>query len=53
VSNGGAHNLVLLVAKEAAGQRELSNPAVRTGISTTLKQRRENLLRAAYAAVSA
>ena len=48
VSNGGAHNLVLLVAKEAAGQRELSNPAVRTGISTTLKQRRENLLRAAY-----
>lgn len=48
VSVGGAHSLVLVVSKEAAGQRDLSSPNVRDGISATLKQRREGLLRTAF-----
>lgn len=48
VSQGGAHTIVLLVAKEAAGQRDLSVPAVREGITNTLKGRKEQLLRTAY-----
>jgi peptidyl-prolyl cis-trans isomerase SurA len=48
VSGGGAHSLVLLVAKEDAGQRDLSMPAVRDGITNTLKQRKEQLLRTAF-----
>jgi peptidyl-prolyl cis-trans isomerase SurA len=47
-SAGGAHTLVLLIAREPAGQRELSVPAVRDGIRTTLQDRKEQLLRAAY-----
>lgn len=48
VSIGGAHSIVLLVSKEAAGQRDLSTPTVRDGISATLKSRKEALLRTAY-----
>lgn len=48
VSVGGAHSIVLLVAKEAAGQRDLSTPNVREGITATLKDRKEALLRTAY-----
>jgi peptidyl-prolyl cis-trans isomerase SurA len=48
VSQGGAHTIVLLVAKEAAGQRDLSVPAVREGITNTLRGRKEQLLRTAY-----
>ena len=48
VSGGGAHSIVLLVAKEDAGQRDLSMPAVRDGITNTLKQRKEQLLRTAF-----
>jgi peptidyl-prolyl cis-trans isomerase SurA len=48
VSQGGAHTLVLLVAREPAGQRDLSIPAVRESITTTLRGRKEQLLRAAY-----
>lgn len=48
VSGSGAHSLVLVVSKEEAGQRDLSSPQVRDGITNTLKQRREQLLRAAY-----
>jgi peptidyl-prolyl cis-trans isomerase SurA len=48
VSQGGAHTIVLLVAREAAGQRDLTTPAVREGITSTLRGRREQLLRAAY-----
>jgi parvulin-like peptidyl-prolyl isomerase len=47
-SMGGAHTLVLVVAHEEAGQRDLSTPAVRERISGTLRGRREQLLRAAY-----
>jgi len=52
VSAGGAHTLVLLVAREQAGQRELSSPAVRDGITTMLRQRKQQLLRAAYIAAA-
>lgn len=48
VSAGGAYTIVLVVSREAAGQRELSTPAVRDGINTLLRQRREQLLRTAY-----
>jgi peptidyl-prolyl cis-trans isomerase SurA len=48
VSAAGAHTLVLVVAKEAAGQRDLSTPGVRDQISTGLRDRKINLLRAAY-----
>lgn len=48
VTGGGAHSLVLVVSKEEAGQRDLSTPQVRDGINNTLKQRREQLLRAAF-----
>ena len=48
VSSGGAHTIVLLVAREAAGQRDLTVPAVREGITNTLRGRKEQLLRAAY-----
>jgi peptidyl-prolyl cis-trans isomerase SurA len=48
VSAGGAHTLVLVVAHEPAGQRDLSTPGMRDGISQTLRARREQLLRTAY-----
>jgi peptidyl-prolyl cis-trans isomerase SurA len=48
ISIGGAHTIVLVVAHEPAGQRDLSTPAVRDGITGTLRERKEQLLRAAY-----
>ncbi len=48
VSNGGAHTIVLVVAREAAGQRDPSMPEVKQGITALLRGRREQLLRAAY-----
>jgi peptidyl-prolyl cis-trans isomerase SurA len=48
VSDNGAHTLVLVVAHEKAGQRDLSTPAVRESITNGLKSRKEQLLRAAY-----
>ncbi|MDO8679188.1 MAG: SurA N-terminal domain-containing protein [Acidobacteriota bacterium] len=50
VSNGGAHTLVLVVAHDTAGQKDPSMPAVKEGISSTIKGRRDQLLRAAYLA---
>lgn len=47
-SVGGAHTLVLVVAHEQAGQRDLSTPAVRERITTGLRGRREQLLTSAY-----
>jgi hypothetical protein len=47
-SGGGAHTLVLVVAHEPAGQRDLSTPVVRQRISETLRGRKEQLLRSAY-----
>ena len=48
VSTGGAHTIVLVVAHEQAGQRDLSTPGVRENITQTLRGRKEQLLRAAY-----
>ena len=47
-SEGGAHTVVLVVAHEAAGQRDLSIPAVRENITGSLRGRKEQLLRTAY-----
>jgi parvulin-like peptidyl-prolyl isomerase len=47
-SAGGAHTLVLVVAHEPAGQRDLSTPGVTERITEALKGRREQVLRAAY-----
>jgi peptidyl-prolyl cis-trans isomerase SurA len=52
VSAAGAHTLVMLVAKEAAGQRDVSDPTVRDGIRDTLRQRKEQVLRTAYLAAA-
>jgi len=48
VSAGGAHTVVLVVAKDTAGQKDLSMPEVKTAITNTLRGRREQVLRAAY-----
>jgi peptidyl-prolyl cis-trans isomerase SurA len=47
-TSNGAYALMLVVAHEQAGQRDLSMPAVRDGITQTLRGRKEQLLRAAY-----
>jgi peptidyl-prolyl cis-trans isomerase SurA len=47
-SSAGAHTLVLVVAHEQAGQRDLSTPGLRERITETLRARREQLLRTAY-----
>ncbi len=47
-SMGGAHTLVLVVAREPAGQRDLATPGVSDRITAALKARKEQLLRAAY-----
>jgi peptidyl-prolyl cis-trans isomerase SurA len=48
VSAGGAHTMVLVVAHELPGQRDLSMPAVRERITEALRAQKEQLLRAAY-----
>jgi hypothetical protein len=48
VSGGGAHTIVLVVAHEPAGQRDLSTPGMRDRITETLRARKEQLLRTAY-----
>jgi peptidyl-prolyl cis-trans isomerase SurA len=47
-SGGGAYTLVLVVAHEPAGQRDLATPGVRERITETLRTRKDQLLRAAY-----
>lgn len=47
-ASNGAYALMLVVAHEQPGQRDLSMPAVRDGITQTLRGRKEQLLRAAY-----
>lgn len=50
VTVGGVHTIVLVVARETAGQRDLSMPEVRERITELLRGRREQVLRAAYLA---
>ncbi|MGE0449909.1 MAG: peptidylprolyl isomerase [Vicinamibacterales bacterium] len=45
VSIDGGHTIVLLVAKQAAGQRDPSMPEVRERITTLIRGRREMLMR--------
>ena len=47
-SFGGAHTIVAVIAHEQPGERGLSTPGVREGITATLKNRKEQLLRTAY-----
>jgi peptidyl-prolyl cis-trans isomerase SurA len=47
-SGGGAYTLVLVVAHEPAGQRDLTTPGMKERITDTLRGRREQLLRLAY-----
>jgi peptidyl-prolyl cis-trans isomerase SurA len=48
VTIGGTHTIVLVVAREAAGQRDPGMPDVRERITTALRNRREQLLHEAY-----
>lgn len=43
-----AYRIVKLLAKEPAGQRDLSDPRVQQGIRQQIRDRREQLLKAAY-----
>jgi hypothetical protein len=52
VSGAGAYTIVLVISHEPAGQRDLSTPGVRDGITQTLRSRKEQLLRAAYLAAA-
>jgi peptidyl-prolyl cis-trans isomerase SurA len=47
-AGNGAFTIVLVVGREAAGQRDLTTPGLKDQITTTLKARKEGLLRAAY-----
>jgi peptidyl-prolyl cis-trans isomerase SurA len=47
-TSGGVHTIVAVVAHEMPGERGLSTPGVREGITQTIKSRREQLLRTAY-----
>ena len=48
VSGGGIYTIVLVIAHEQAGERGLTTPGVKDGITQTLKDRKEQLLRTAY-----
>ena len=48
VSAGGIYTIVMVVAHEPAGERGLTTPGVKDGITQTLKDRKEQLLRTAY-----
>jgi peptidyl-prolyl cis-trans isomerase SurA len=48
VNTGGAYTIVLVVSREAAGQRDLSTPGVRDQVTQLLRGRKEQLLRSAY-----
>lgn len=48
VTSGGVHTIVAIAGHEEAGERGLTTPGVKEGITETLKQRKEQLLRTAY-----
>jgi peptidyl-prolyl cis-trans isomerase SurA len=47
---GGGYRILLLTAKETAGQREITDPEVQQGIRDMLHNRQEQLLRSSYMA---
>jgi len=46
--NKGGYRILKLIAKERAGQREITDPQVQTSIRDMLRNRKEQLLRSAY-----
>jgi peptidyl-prolyl cis-trans isomerase SurA len=50
VTAGGMYTIVLLVAKDTAGQKDPGMPEVKRAITDTLRGRREQLLRTAFLA---
>ena len=48
VQANGAYTVVAVIAHEQAGERNLGTPGVKDAITSTLKQRKEQLLRTAY-----
>jgi len=48
----GAYHILKLISRESAGQRSLSDPQIKERIRGTLRNRREQLLRAAFLAAS-
>jgi parvulin-like peptidyl-prolyl isomerase len=48
VTIGSNYTILMLLAREEAGQRDLSTPAVRDGIRDMLRARRQELLQNAY-----
>jgi peptidyl-prolyl cis-trans isomerase SurA len=48
ISDHGGYRILKMIAKEPAGQRELSDPKVQQTIRDTLRNRKEQLLRNAY-----
>jgi len=47
-TSNGAYTLVLVVSHELAGQRDLNTPGIKDQLRDSLKQRKEQLLRAAF-----
>jgi peptidyl-prolyl cis-trans isomerase SurA len=47
---GGGYRILKLIAKEPAGNRQLSDPQVQQAVRNALRTRKEQLLRAAYLA---
>lgn len=45
---GGGYMILMMLAKEPAGQRELTTPSVKDGIRDLIKSRKQELLRVAY-----
>ncbi len=52
VNSGGAYRIIKLVSRELPGQRKLEDPAVKETIRNGLRNRKEQLLRAAYMTVA-
>jgi parvulin-like peptidyl-prolyl isomerase len=48
VTQDGMHTILFVVAREPAGQRDLSTATVRENITQTLRARKEQMLRTAY-----
>jgi peptidyl-prolyl cis-trans isomerase SurA len=52
VTSPGGYIIVLVAGREDAGQRDLSSPGVKEGITNLLRERQEQLLGAAYLAAA-
>jgi len=48
INNAGGYRILKMIAKESAGQRELSDPQVQQSVRDMMRNRKEQLLRSAY-----